>query len=1153
MPESLHDKEAARLAALQSYHVMDTLPEQDFDDLVHLASSICGTPIALISLVDDHRQWFKAKYGLDAAETPRELAFCAHSIQQRNVFIVPDATKDPRFSGNSLVTDAPEIRFYAGAPLITPSGHALGSLCVIDLEPRELTEAQISALQALSRQTVNQLEMRRYAAERAELNAELERRVADRTAQLAHTNERLEREIAERSAAEDALSESKARRDAIMASALDCIITIDESGLIVDWNRVSETTFGYLAADVIGQELTTRIVPPELQDAHRAGMRHFLATGDGPVLNKRIEVPAMRADGSRLPVELTITPLNIAGRRLFTAYLRDISDRKQAEEELRSSHEELEFRVRQRTHELASANEKLSTLIAASPAAIFTFGLDGLLQSWSHGAELLFGWSEAEVLGGALPFVPADSRQSSQKMIDSLLAGNALNGAETRRVRRDGAEVDISISAGPLRDSSGGIIGAIAVVVDITERKQVEQTLQKEREFLNAMLDTMYEGVVACDANGVLTTFNVASRTFHGLPEEPIPSEQWAQHYQLFRADGQTQMEMAEIPLFRALQGESVRNIEMVIAARGAAPRTVLASGQAIYSPAGEKLGAVVAMHDITESKRVEQALRDAEEKYRSIYEHAAEGIFRTTPQGRFLDVNPAFARLLGYDSPEEVVETYTDIANQLYAHPEHRASEHMSADGCVEGYEVEFRRRDGGCLWVSMYARCVFAPDGSQEYFEGTIRDITERKAAEQALQAKNEQLEIQKNELDQARAAALASAKTKSEFLANMSHEIRTPMNGVIGMAGLLLDTSLSAEQREYARIIQGSGDTLLTIINDILDFSKIEAGKMAIETNDFDLRESIKAVAEILGPRAQDAGLTLATQVASEIPARLRGDAGRIRQILTNFLGNAIKFTPAGEVSISASVVPDDFAEIRVRLAVHDTGIGIPLHRQAAVFDSFTQADGSTTRKYGGTGLGLTISRQLTELMGGRIGLESAPGSGSTFWIELPLEKVASSQESAAADSTESAPSHAAPAPAVGEMQSALGLRILLAEDNPINQKVALRLLEKWGCAADAVANGFDALEALEHGKYDLVLMDVQMPEMSGLEATEAIRLRERKTGRRIPIFAMTANAMAGDRDDCLDAGMDDYISKPVKPIELHEKLMGVWRSLAESAAA
>jgi PAS domain S-box-containing protein len=1026
MPAPLSHNEAGRLAELYSYGVMDTLPEQDFDDLVHLASSICGTPIALISLVDDHRQWFKAKHGLDANETPRELAFCAHSILQKNVMIVPDATKDPRFAGNILVTDAPEIRFYAGAPLITPAGHALGTLCVIDMEPRELTEAQISALQALSRQTVNQLELRRHAAdrtriaeERGQMNAELERRVAERTAELAQANQQLQAEIIEREAVEAALRESESRKGAIMESALDSIITIDTEGNVIDWNPASERTFGYEKAEALGRELAMLIVPPDFREAHRAGMRHFLATGEGPVINQRIEVPAMRADGSQFPTELTIAPLTVAGRPLFTAYLRDISERKQAEKELRRSHEELENRVQARTRELADANEKLSTLIAASPAAIFTFRMDGLLQSWSRGAELLFGWSEAEVLGGELPFVPEADRAVSHEIVARLLGGESINGAEVRRMRRDGETIDISISAGPLRDMGGAITGAIAVVLDVTERKKVELALEKEREFLSAMLDTMCEGIVACDAQGVLTTFNAASRHFHGLPEKPIPATQWAEHYQLFQADGHTVMEMKDIPLFRALQGEPVRNVEMVIASHCDSPRLVLSNGQAIYSPSGEKLGAVVAMHD------------------------------------------------------------------------------------------------------------------------------ITERKEAEIALHAKNEELERQKTELDRARGAALASARAKSEFLANMSHEIRTPMNGVIGMAGLLLDTQLTGEQRDYARIIQGSGDTLLKIINDILDFSKIEAGKLTIETAQFDLREAVEGAAGLLAPQAQEAGLTLVTRIAPEIPTWLLGDAGRIRQILTNFIGNAIKFTPSGEISVNASLVDGADGPVRIRLGVQDTGIGIPPHRQAAIFESFTQADGSTTRKYGGTGLGLTICRQLTELMGGRIGLESTPGDGSNFWVELPLEICR-------AQTVVSGPIFSG-APGAATARRDLGLRVLLAEDNPINQKVAVRLLTNWGCAVETVVNGFEAVEALERQSYDLVLMDVQMPELSGLEATEEIRRRERGSGRRVPIFAMTANAMEGDRDECLAAGMDDYISKPVKPQDLHAKLLRVYESLAERRAA
>ncbi|HZP83499.1 MAG TPA: response regulator, partial [Chthonomonadaceae bacterium] len=547
-------------------------------------------------------------------------------------------------------------------------------------------------------------------------------------------------------------------------------------------------------------------------------------------------------------------------------------------------------------------------------------------------------------------------------------------------------------------------------------------------------------------------------------------------------------------------------------------------------------------------------------------------------------------------------------------------------------------------------------------------------RRAEEQATL-----LQEQAVELKQARDQALESTRVKSEFLANMSHEIRTPMNGVIGMTELLLDTRLTARQREFALAVQNSADMLLAIINDILDFSKIEAGKMHIETVDFDLRAVMEEVTGLLAPRAHEKDLEIACYVPPDMPDCLRGDPTRLRQILTNLIGNAIKFTDQGEVTLEACLLDLTEAHARVKLIVRDTGIGIPIERQARIFESFTQADGSTTRKYGGTGLGLTICRHLTELMGGQIGVESEPGGGSTFWVELTLPRQQTARRApsrvlrmagvrilivddnatnrrilqeqlrswgcqpeeaengpkalamlreAAGDPfhlvlmdmhmpemdgeqtarcIKSEPELAsvplvllssgkfgtseetcgmgfaaaltkpvrqsrlydtlmevlhgqeADAETTGtaetppEAAPVLPLRLLLAEDNAINQMLALNILEKMGHETDLACNGREALEALAHRSYDVVLMDVQMPEMDGYEATAAIRRQEAGTGKHQPIIALTAHAMQGDKDRCLAAGMDAYVTKPIRPQILQEAIQRCTQQTGRPQAA
>ena len=520
---------------------------------------------------------------------------------------------------------------------------------------------------------------------------------------------------------------------------------------------------------------------------------------------------------------------------------------------------------------------------------------------------------------------------------------------------------------------------------------------------------------------------------------------------------------------------------------------------------------------DVTDRKQAETFLCESERRYRMLAETISELIYiLDLGTMRYTFVTPSVQHLFGY-TVEEFLTLPLDrvIAPSSYERSLNAIRDAVETDkqpgldpDRFDTFELEISRRDGGTLWVESNARFLRDEAGRPISILGVIRDITERKKVEA--------------DLKKAKETAEAANQAKSEFLANMSHEIRTPMNGVIGMTDLLLDTPLSVEQREYVESLRVSAEMLLSIINEVLDFSKIESGRLELENIDFDLGVLCRGVGDAILPKARQKHLTFHIDLADNVPVLLKGDPLRLRQVLLNFCDNAVKFTASGQIRVGISVDHQNETAVGLRFEVADTGIGIPDEQQQKIFDAFTQVDASTTRKYGGTGLGLAISRRIVSLLGGEIGLVSQPGRGAVFHFLVTLEKQRPCP----------IPIQAQNRPARAASDDRRKLKILIVEDNPISLKVIAQMVERLGHDCFMAVNGAEAVESFAQKPFDLVLMDIQMPVMDGITATRHIQGLQRHSGRKVPIIALTANAVAGDRERFLNQGLDDYIPKPLR---------------------
>ncbi|MDX6614726.1 MAG: two-component system, sensor histidine kinase and response regulator [Blastocatellia bacterium] len=792
---------------------------------------------------------------------------------------------------------------------------------------------------------------------------------------------------------------------------------------------------------------------------------------------------------------------------------------------------------------------------------------------------------------------------------------------------------------------------ATQLALALERQRANDAVIESERRFRDLFYDAPV-GYHELDIEGRITCVNTTELLMLGYSSE----EMIGHHVWDFIEDS----ELARATFAEKLAGKKpLRNIERTFRCKDGTLLPVQLDDQMLNDPNGQLIGIRATMQDIRERKRTEEALRESEERFRDLFENASDVIYTADPSGNFTSLNKSGERMMGYTHEEALTLNFSQVVAPEGIELARQMIEFKQSTSASTVYELEMVQKNGEPLSVEVSSRAIFK-NGKAIGIQGIGRDISQRKQVEA--------------ELKLARDMALESVRLKSEFLANMSHEIRTPMNGVIGMTGLLLETELSPAQREYTQMINASAESLMTVINDILDFSKIEAGKLRFEKLDFDLLAAVESPVALLAERAQAKSIEIASLIESDVPLALRGDSGRLRQIITNLIGNAVKFTEVGDVLLRVAKVSESDTHAILRFTIADTGVGISPEAQRRLFQAFVQADGSTTRRYGGTGLGLAISKQLVELMGGEIGVMSQAGAGSTFWFTARFEKqlvahllvtptrlqmegvrvlivddnetnrrvlqhqIASrGMQSTCAESgaaalmalrseagagrsyglaildmqmpdmdgvmlakeikndpaisstrllmltsigqqescealrragielclskpvkqsllfealalilaseidadplgvsapRDDAQQVAKPSAPMTDEGSAQQIRILVADDNPVNQKVALNQLQNLGYAADIVKNGREALAALARVPYPIVLMDCQMPELDGYEATAEIRRREEGLSHGTIVIAMTAHALAGEREKCLAAGMDDYLSKPVK---------------------
>jgi len=985
--------EFERLAALKNYQILDTPSEPEFERFAEIAAEICGCPIALISLLDESRQWFKARKGLEVSETPREVAFCEHTIRSKEAMVVPDATLDGRFCSNPLVTGHPHIRFYAGAPLITSQGFALGTLCIIDTVPRTISTSQVSSLKLLAEQVVAHIELRTALA-------------ADR----------------ERAAAYKALTE---------AAPIGVFLT-DTDGNCKFVNRMYETISGLTFQECLQQGWTGAIHPDDVERVKAEWIRaseekkpyqstHRFCTPSGKTTWCTVKSSAITDEGVV---------------RGFVGTVEDISGRKLVEDKERELAANM---TRQQNLLDFISTVQLNYITDSDPRSLF----EGVLKKLLEVSESEYGFI-GEVL----------FTNDNEPYLKTHALTNIAWNEETRNLyekhHRDGLE------------------------------------------FRN--MDTLF-GHAITQKKVVISNVPDEDSRSGGRPYGHPPLNSFA-----------------GLPLFSG--SEMVGLIGLANREGGYDDAFV-----EFINPLLVTCGSIINAFRIRKAKeRVEIELKQSGERLDLAMKAAEIGSWDWNIETGTVIFNEQWARMLGY----ELSEIQPDVSSwERLVHPDDLVivREQLQAyfTGANDSYVVEHRlkTKDSGWKWIFDTGKIVERDkSGKPLRMVGIHLDVERRKLFEDELRAAKE--------------AAEAANVAKTQFLANMSHEIRSPLTAIIGFTEALeKEATLSAQDVEVLKIILNNGQHLLGIINDILDLSKIDAGAMHIESDKFSPFALCEELRALFASRAAEKSLTFSIDYIWPLPNQICSDSLRLKQVLINLLGNAVKFTDVGEVRLEVQYSKE---RDQVQVSIIDSGIGLSHAQQERIFKPFSQADDSTTRRYGGTGLGLAISKQLIERLGGQIQIESTFGVGSRFTVFLPTGLHGETQLlTGPPRKEESEQVRSIP-------QAELSGRVLIVDDAIDNQKLLQFLLRKTKIQPTFADNGRQALELAKANEFDLILMDMQMPIMDGYTATRVLRERQ----LQVPVVALTANAMSHDIDRALLAGCTTHLAKPFSNEQLFELL-------------